>query len=257
MAILNWQMQQPISSVFFDCDGTLTSIEGINQLAELKGVASQVVALTELAMSSTGINEGLYTERLKIILPHETQVHALAQSYIKWQTQHAKDVITILQRLGKTVYILSAGLEPAVIFFGKHLGVPEERIFSVGITFDAQGHYLDFDHTSPLIHHDGKRRLIQQLVRDARLTSLIGDGLNDCVAADIVTRFIGFGGVFFRENIARLSDYYLNAPTLSPLLALLLTASEIQLLSPAENQLYQLGLNYFLMQDSNIPAIKK
>ena len=41
----------PIQYVFFDCDSTLVQIEGIVELARLKGKAEEIATVTEQAMS--------------------------------------------------------------------------------------------------------------------------------------------------------------------------------------------------------------
>ena len=41
----------PIQHVFFDCDSTLVQIEGIVELARLKGKAEEIAIVTEQAMS--------------------------------------------------------------------------------------------------------------------------------------------------------------------------------------------------------------
>lgn len=51
-----WQLAMNISAIIFDCDSTLSSIEGIDELAETKNVQQEVSRLTELAMNKTGIN---------------------------------------------------------------------------------------------------------------------------------------------------------------------------------------------------------
>jgi phosphoserine phosphatase len=38
MLTKNWQLQHPLDAVVFDCDGTLSQIEGIDALAEKNDV---------------------------------------------------------------------------------------------------------------------------------------------------------------------------------------------------------------------------
>src|SRR5438034_1098141 len=112
-----WQLQNPISEVLFDCDGTLSSIEGIDTLAAMNGVGKQVQSLTELAMGKTGINPVLYEERLDLVKPSLEQVIMVGKKYFENQAPHASEVIALLRKLNKSVYILSAGLQPAVDIF--------------------------------------------------------------------------------------------------------------------------------------------
>jgi phosphoserine phosphatase len=242
MSTQHWQLKDPINAVVFDCDGTLTSIEGIDELARISGVSEEVEALTAKAMGVSGINPELYQKRLKLTHPTQAAVNALGQHYFTHQVPDAKDVIRLLQRLHKIVYIVSAGLRPAVTHFGELLGIPSENIFAVDIQFDTNGHYVDFEKTSPLVFNSGKHTIVTQLKKQHPAIIHIGDGLNDFVTHDTVTRFVGYGGVYYRENMANCCDYYITSLSMSPLLALSLTEAEYELLTAEEKALYHKGL---------------
>ncbi len=238
----DWQLQTPISAVVFDCDGTLTTIEGVNELAKHHHVYDAVEAMTTEAMGQTGINPALYEKRLQLIQPSQQQIQQLAEQYIKHRTPDSEIVIQILQRLNKKIFLLSAGMNPAVSLFGEMLRIPPSHIYAVNLFFDEQGRYLDFDHDSPLIHNNGKREIVYDLQHQYPHLLHIGDGLNDFSTHDIVTRFIGYGGVYFRENLKSQCQYYIETLSLSPILPLCLTADEHQQLTKEENQVYQKGM---------------
>jgi hypothetical protein len=58
-----------------------------------------------------------------------------------------------------------------------------------------------------------------------------------------VTRFIGYGGAFFRENIAQACQYYIVASSMAPLIPLCLTAEEILQLPADQLKFYHHGLS--------------
>jgi phosphoserine phosphatase len=238
-----WQLQHPIDAVIFDCDGTLSAIEGIDELARLNGVGEAVSALTAQAMGKTGINPELYAKRLQLALPREEQVLALGETYYAHRVPDAVEVIHILQELKKTVYLVSAGLYPALAIFGALLKIPASQIFAVNIQFDQQGRYLNFDSTSPLAQHEGKRQIAFQLQEKHHSVAYIGDGMNDAIARDVVTRFVGYGGIFYRDNIAAVCEFYIKSKSIAPLLPLLLTQQESLQLSARGKLLYQVGLS--------------
>jgi phosphoserine phosphatase len=248
MTIIDWQLKDPVSAIVFDCDGTLSAIEGIDELARNNSAYDEVKLLTEKAMSETGINPEVYRKRLDFVIPHQAQLHMLAQTYFKHCTLDAKEVIAILNRLNKSIYIVSAGLNPAVTLFGELLQIRKENIYAVNLQFDQQGNYLNFDHTSPLIERDGKRIIINALKQQHEHIIHIGDGLNDYVTHDIVTRFIGYGGIYYRKHLSSLCNYYIHTQSLSPLLPLSLTQDEYETLLPSEQALYLKGLT--TIQDS-------
>lgn len=237
-----WQLQTPINAIIFDCDGTLSAIEGIDELASENHVGSAVQFLTETAMSHTGINPDIYRQRLELVLPSKLQVDNLGKKYYEHRVPDAGEVIQLFQRLKKTIYIISAGLSPAVTQFGDYFHVPAANIFAVDVKFDNDGNYLDFDSQSPMTVRDGKRHVVSELKSVNGRVAHIGDGMNDFIAHDISTRFIGYGGIFYRKNIAADCEYYIRAKSLASLLPLILTSEEIKELQPAEKQLYEKGL---------------
>lgn len=237
-----WQLKTPISAVMFDCDGTLTTIEGIDELARSREVAEKVALLTETAMTTTGMNLELYQQRLQLVLPHQEQIIALGKDYFDHRVPDAEQVIQVFQRLNKAIYIISAGLYPSVAFFGNKLNIPRENIFAVDIQFDQQGNFADFDRMSPLVNRDGKRIIVNEVKKRYPELMYVGDGLNDYEVYDLTTRFVGFGGAFYRENIASRCQYYIKKLSMTPLLPLALTAVECGQLHPAEQALYQQGL---------------
>lgn len=238
----SWQLQTSVSGIVFDCDGTLSTIEGINELARNNGVAEQIESLTETAMAITGINPSLYQKRLELVYPHKKQVEALGHQYFSHCVPNASAIIEILHKLHKSIYIVSAGLYPAVKIFGDLLHVPSENIYAVNIQFDSFGNYHHYETTSPLINNNGKRIIVEQLKALHSGIIHIGDGLNDYVTHDLVTRFIGYGGVYYREKIASLCQYYIQTLSLAPLLPLSLTEEEYKHLTLAEKELYHEGL---------------
>ena len=238
----NWQLQNEIQAIAFDCDGTLSSIEGIDELAKESGHGNEVAALTAEAMGKSGLNPHLYETRLKLVKPQKENVMKLAKVYYQHRTPNIVEIISIFKRLKKSVYIISAGLLPSLIAFGDMLHVPQENIFAVDIQFDESGNYISFDQTSPLIRASGKREIVTQLKKIHPKLIYVGDGLNDYETHDLVTRFIGYGGVFYRQNIANLCQYYIRSLSLAPLLPLSLTANEYEMLTSAEQLLYQEGL---------------
>jgi phosphoserine phosphatase len=232
----------------------LSSIEGIDHLAFKNGACEEVKNLTQEAMGKTGLNPTLYRKRLDLVKPTQQQVISLGMEYFTHRVPDAENIIALLKRLNKAVYIISAGLTSPVTIFGNMLQIPVSNIFAVNIEFDDQGHFLDFNHHSPLVTVDGKRQVINEIKTRHEKLAFIGDGLNDLAAADLVTRFVGYGGVFFRENIAAQCQFYIKTLSLAPLLPLVLTEAEQQSLLPAEKKLYTKGLQAIQDQQVIVPG---
>ncbi|HLY24941.1 MAG TPA: HAD family hydrolase, partial [Aggregatilineales bacterium] len=117
--------------VFFDCDSTLSAIEGVDELARLKGKEGRVGLLTQKAMDGDLDLADVYGKRLRAIRPTRGQLAAIEQKYWDTLVPDAKEVIAALLLLGKQVFIISGGLAAPVRGFGKRLGVPAGNIRAV------------------------------------------------------------------------------------------------------------------------------
>lgn len=243
-----WQLKKPIGAVVFDCDGTLSRIEGIDELAAKKNVGEVVRKMTEEAMGKTGINPDLYRERIALVKPTRDDLISLADLYYENREPHVEEVIKIFQRLQKQIYIVSAGLNPAVTLFGEKLGIPASHVFAVDVIFDEKWCYQDYNHASPMTRSTGKREVLSNIQSQSSGVLFTGDGLNDLAAADLATRFVGYGGSYYRENIAASCEFYIATPSMASLLPLALMQSEIIHLSPEEKTIYLAGLDDILAE---------
>ena len=67
----------PYRHVFFDCDSTLTAVEGIDVLAQNAGKGWRIKVLTDAAMNGELDLEQVYGKRLAAIRPTRSQVIAI------------------------------------------------------------------------------------------------------------------------------------------------------------------------------------
>ena len=250
MTTHTWQLDHPIDAVVFDCDATLSQIEGIDALAKMGGVEKEVQLLTEEAMAKTGVSTSIYRKRLDLVQPTQEQLAQLGDIYYTNLTPDVDHVIASFQALSKPVYVISAGIQQPVEDFAVRLNIPKENIFAVTVYFNAEGHYTDYDHHSPMTRQHGKCEIIEKIKQQHPRVVHIGDGMNDVEAAPVVDRFIGYGGAYFRKNIAKLCDFYVTSQSLTPVLPLILTPEESQSLPQSAHSFYEKGLNY--IKDGNV-----
>ncbi len=232
MRSANWS---PFDLVFFDCDSTLSAIEGIDELARSKGKAGRVGLLTNKAMDGELDLAEVYGKRLQAIKPTRAQLKVVEERYWETVVEDALEVIAALRFLGKQVFIISGGLIDAVMGFGRRLGVDPERIRAVELEYnELSGRwwdyhepgaqqaktYLDYS-TGPLTVSHGKSRIIGELAGDLPGRRLmIGDGASDLAAQDSVELFVGYGGVVARETLLEGSEVFIHSESLAPVLAL-------------------------------------
>jgi phosphoserine phosphatase len=230
--------------VFFDCDSTLTTVEGIDVLAEEMGVGAEVAPLTEAAMAGEAELEDVYGRRLAAIQPTRKAIQALRRTYKRNIVEDARGVIEVLRSLGQEVYVISGGLNEAVRDFGISLGVEPDHIRAVHVDYDelagdwwAPGgsgpRYLDYV-PNDLVSSHGKAEIVTELLGDRRgRTLLIGDGTSDLVAGRAVDLFVGFGGVATRPRVEAEAPIYIRGPSLAALLPLAAGPSSIRRLEDA------------------------
>jgi phosphoserine phosphatase len=211
------------ASVVFDCDSTLSTIEGIDELSG--PFRAQIQALTEAAMQGTVPLEEVYGRRLELIRPTRARLDQVGREYVRTLVPHARETVAALRWLGKTVRIVSGGLLPAVLAAAAELGVPPTEVAAVGIHFDGDGAYAGFDRDSPLARSGGKAQVIRawNLPRPALL---VGDGATDAEARPAVDAFAAYMGVAFRPAVAEAADHVLRGASLAPVLALACSADD-------------------------------
>jgi phosphoserine phosphatase len=213
-------------SVLFDCDSTLSEIEGIEELAVAH--REEIVALTEAAMLGAMPLEAVYGRRLAIIRPTRQAVERVGEMYVERLVAGARDVVASLTSLGIDVRIISGGLLPAVLRVARELDIPDDRVAAVDIFFDARGAYAGFDETSPLARQRGKALVIAAWSDLARPTMLVGDGATDLEARSVVDRFVAFAGVVERPNVTAHAEVVIRGLSLLPVLALALDGTDVQ-----------------------------
>lgn len=247
--------------VFFDCDSTLTRIEGIDELARLKGLFDEVQQLTAAAMDGEVHLSSVYDQRLELLRPARADIRAVERLYRASVVSDARELIAALHFLGRQVFIVSGGLAPAVIPFGESLGVPRENIHAVDVSFNRLAgrwweyrpdrgsfnpdeRYLDYD-AGPLTETHGKAEIVRQL-REGRpgRVLLVGDGVSDLMARPGVDLLIGFGGVVSRERVAAEADVFIECDSLAPILPLSASPSDCQRCTHVgHNRLLRKGLD--------------
>jgi phosphoserine phosphatase len=251
--------------VFFDCDSTLSTIEGIDELARLKGKEQRVSLLTQKAMNGDLDLGEVYGKRLRAINPTRTQLDIIKDLYLQNIVEDAAEVLAALKFMQKQVYIISGGLLDAVRGFGERLGVSPNHIRAVELEYNelsgewwkyhdpraqAQQTYLDYD-DSPLTVSAGKPEIVRELAGDTwGRRILIGDGTSDLATkGNGVDLFVGYGGVVVREKVERDADVFIYSQSLSPVLPLICGRRGGEVLMGTQHEMvFQKGLDLALSE---------
>ncbi|MDB6169228.1 MAG: haloacid dehalogenase [Verrucomicrobia bacterium] len=193
----------PTKLICFDCDSTLSAIEGIDELARLRGpaVLARVEQMTNDAMDGRVPVESVFARRLEIIGPTRADLATIGRKYLETVEPTAQATVGALKDAGWTVVIVSGGFTAAIRPLADFLGVA--RIEAVALEFDAAGAYAGFDEQFPTTRSGGKPEVVERLKRELRpvLTVMVGDGMSDLEAKPAVDRFIGFGRYVVRPRV--------------------------------------------------------
>ncbi|MGH7662923.1 MAG: HAD-IB family phosphatase [Gemmatimonadaceae bacterium] len=213
------------ATVIFDCDSTLCSIEGIEELAH--GHRNAVAALTDAAMRGEFPLEAVYARRLELVRPTRDDIGRLGRRYVDTLVPDAGETVSVLRDCGVNVRIISGGVLQAVRILASALGVDEESVAAVELRFGPAPacEYAGFDEQSPLARAGGKRVQIERWHPVlTRPIMLVGDGATDLEARPAVDRFVAFAGVVEREIVVAQADDIVRAASLAPIIPLALGA---------------------------------
>lgn len=197
--------------IIFDCDSTLSSIEGIDELARAKGptVFEEVEALTNAAMNGEVSLDEVFARRLDIIRPDLVTCTAVQQLYIDTVEPTAVETLSKLREDGWSIVILSGGFKKLIEPLAEFLQI--NRIEAVPLNLDENGFYLSFDDTYPTTYNGGKPEIIRQLKKELspEKVIMVGDGVSDLETKSEVDSFIGYGGYTPREKVQAGADHFI------------------------------------------------
>lgn len=220
-------MKYTKSSIIFDVDSTLVTIEGIDYLAKQKDKKRQISQLTYQAMNGLVSMKIAMRLKLDLLKPNRKEIDKLGFAYINHLTPGAREAVANLQEAGHKLWLISGGLDPAIKLLGQYLNISPDQIFANQVFFDQSGKYCGFDESHPLANNHGKATLITTLKDKLVDPIVIGDGLTDLETKPVVHKFIGFGGVVIREIVRKQADHFitdLSWKTLHPIFSTLKVA---------------------------------
>lgn len=203
-------------SVIFDCDSTLSTIEGIDELAALHGLKKEVAILTKKAMEGELHFEEVYHQRLNMIKPHREDLEKLGDIYVQNLAEDAKETVEALQYLGKNIYLVSSGYTKALLKMAQFLKIPDKNLFANDLIFNLDGTYRTYIE-GPLKRNHGKLQIIRQIPGKK---VAIGDGITDLETKELLDLFIGYGGKERRKIVELESDIFIYCKSLTPVLIL-------------------------------------
>lgn len=204
------------TNVVFDCDSTLATIEGIDELARLCGKTDEIKALTDQAMNGSIDLSEVYEKRMKLLSPTKEQIVALKQAYKNSTIEGVKPLLSMLDHININRFIVSGGLADAVEEYGLWLGFKPDSVFAVKSTYDPLAgswwtgntdRYM-VSRSPSLTATVGKGHVVESQILSTSpgRTCLIGDGSSDLAARPSIDMFICYTGVVARPSVVEAAD---------------------------------------------------
>lgn len=199
--------------IVFDCDSTLSSIEGIDELARVKGaeIFREVEALTHAAMNGEVPLDEVFSRRLEIIRPDLSTCQQVAQLYIDTVEPTAVATLDALRAQGWTPVILSGGFKRLIAPLAEYLNI--QTVEAVPLELDQDGNYIGFDASYPTTYNGGKPEIIRHLKQtyQPERIVMVGDGVSDLETKSEVDSFVGFGRYTPRAKVEAGADHFIYA----------------------------------------------
>lgn len=199
-------------AVCFDVDSTVCTEEGIDVLADSLGCGEAVSALTKRAMEGGMSYSESLSARLELMRPSEANVAECLEKHPAQLSPGIDTLVDTLTASGKQVWLVSGGFKQLISPVADKLGVPQERLIANVLLFDDKGDFNGFDRSQPTSQTGGKAKVVQMLVDDHKLPSvvMVGDGATDMEARPPAKAFVGYGGVVTRPSIKEGADWFVT-----------------------------------------------
>ena len=199
--------------LLFDCDSTLSAIEGVDELGRLRGpeVFKAVEEMTNAAMNGGTPMEAVFAKRLEMIQPTLAELESIGQKYIAQVEPTAVESLKALRRAGWTIAIVSGGFTQAIRPLADYLGI--ERVEAVDLKFKSDGSYAGYNESCPTSKTKGKNVIARKLRNElqAKPVILVGDGASDLEVKEDLDTFIGFGRYAVRPKVKAGADVFIYA----------------------------------------------
>ncbi len=198
--------------LLLDCDSTLSSIEGIDELGRLRGPATfkAVEDMTNAAMNGGTPMEAIFAKRLEIIQPTAAELAAIGAQYIATVEPTALASLAKLRAAGWKIAIVSGGFTQAIRPLADFLGI--DRVEAVTLKFHADGSYAGFDDSCPTCKSKGKNVVARRLRAEHQATHvvMVGDGASDLEVKGDADVVIGFGRYVQRPKVVAGADKFVR-----------------------------------------------
>ncbi|PCJ20709.1 MAG: hypothetical protein COB02_04060 [Candidatus Cloacimonadota bacterium] len=236
-------------TICFDFDSTLSTIEGIDELAKFLK-KPQVIELTKGSMEGKLDVKEAYNQRLNLLNLEDFHLELLGHIYKSNLINGAIELCKILKFLKKRLIIISGGFKKGILPSAQLLGIDE--IYAIEFeTIDGHCRVID----SPLLAKMGKPKLVESL--NLKEVCFIGDGVTDFETKSVVSCMIPYYGIEKRPFVDLSNIESFGGTNLLGLLPLLLSKEELDLVKKRYPQDLSDGIYEFFKKGNHQFSNKK
>jgi len=149
--------------VLFDLDSTLVSLEGLDWLADQKGLGEQVQELTKKSMDGDVPFIEAFSKKMKILAPSMHDMQVLGEKYCRSLVSGAQETVKKLKSKGYDIGIVTSNFGVAVYPVAELLGISKKLVFANEMLFDQNGCYSGLNADNPLASNGGKAAVVKSL----------------------------------------------------------------------------------------------
>jgi phosphoserine phosphatase len=215
-----------IDSILFDVDSTLSTIEGVDWVAQRKGLFEAAAEFTNMAMGGEVKMEEVFGKKINLVAPTKQEMQEIGQEYIRTLVPGVKETIEILQKFGKEVWLITGNYHISVQILADYLKIPHDKIRANFIYFDDHDNFSHVDLDYPLTKSGGKAEIVKKLKKTGQKMVFVGDSVTDLDTKPFVNLFIGFGGVVVRDAVKENSEVFIEEANMLSILDYILTDEE-------------------------------
>lgn len=191
----------------FDFDSTLTSVEGLDVLAEItlannprkNEIIEEIINITNLGIDGEISFPESLERRIKQLNAKKSDLLLLVKELRKHVSSSIERNKEFFQNYGEHIYVISAGFKEFIIPIVAEYNIPAERVYANTFVFNENDEIIGFDRDNVLSKTNGKIQCLRDMNLEGEV-QMIGDGYSD-----YVTREAGVADTFFAytENVTR------------------------------------------------------
>lgn len=191
----------------FDFDSTLTSVEGLDILAEIslannpnkEEILREIINITNLGIDGELSFTQSLERRIKLLGAKKADLEKLITELRKHVSPSIERNKDFFENFSEDIYVISAGFKEFIIPIVAEYNIPANRVYANTFEFSVTDEIIGFDRDNPLSKHNGKIKCLRDLDLEGEI-QVIGDGYSD-----YVTREAGVADKFFAytENVKR------------------------------------------------------